>query len=183
MGWQPNPYIVEGEAVARCRAAWGAGRPAAGWQGLFCKKFRGKFALGPLEDRSPDSGAARWRPPGSRAAGVYSCKFRKQKYIFVKNEIEKYKNKKPPLSVSWAKRLTGLSPILQCTLQILFIVSENICVGRPKPIPIPLDAKRPDGLTAPAPIYGLEKKYSGSAWGALVSVCSTTVEEAWQALS
>ena len=34
------------------------GRPAAGQQGLFCKKFRGKFAPGPLEDRSPGSGAA-----------------------------------------------------------------------------------------------------------------------------
>jgi hypothetical protein len=33
-------------------------------------------------------------PPGSGATEVYSCKFRKQKYIFVKNEIEKYKNKK-----------------------------------------------------------------------------------------
>ena len=151
----------------------GGGRPAAGRPVLqgSQRKFSVKiFTEKPL-------------PPGSGAAGVYFCKFRKQKYIFVKNEIEKYKNKKPPLSVSWAKRLTGLSPILQCTLQILFIVSENICVGRPKPIPIPLDAKRPDGLTAPAPIYGLEKKYSGSAWGALVSVCSTTVEEAWQALS
>jgi len=28
-------------------------------------------------------------PPGSRAAGVYSCKFRKRKYIFVKNENKK----------------------------------------------------------------------------------------------
>ena len=69
MGWQPNPYIVEGEAVARCRAAWGAGRPAAGWQGLFCKKFRRKFAPGSLEDRSPDSGAARCLPSGSGAVG------------------------------------------------------------------------------------------------------------------
>ena len=33
------------------------GRHLAGRQGLFCKKFCGKFAPGPLEDRSPDSGA------------------------------------------------------------------------------------------------------------------------------
>ena len=43
------------------------GRPAAGRQGLICKKFRGKFALKPLEDRSPDSGAA--GPQGRPAAG------------------------------------------------------------------------------------------------------------------
>jgi len=33
-------------------------------------------------------------PPRSGAAGLYFCKFRKRKYIFVKNENEKYKNKK-----------------------------------------------------------------------------------------
>ena len=36
----------------------GPGRPAAGRQRLFCKKFRREFALRPLEDRSPGSGAA-----------------------------------------------------------------------------------------------------------------------------
>ena len=56
-----------------CRAA-GTWSPR---QGLFCKKFHGNFALKPLEDRSPDSGAAgpmatrqrggRPRPPGSGA--------------------------------------------------------------------------------------------------------------------
>ena len=45
----------------------GPGRPAAGRYGLFCKNFRGEFALKPLEDRSPDSGAA--GPPGRPAAG------------------------------------------------------------------------------------------------------------------
>ena len=45
----------------------GPGRPAAGRQGLFCKNFRGEFAEKSLEDRSPDSGAAGPRPPGSRA--------------------------------------------------------------------------------------------------------------------
>ena len=44
-----------------------SGRPAAGRQGLFCKKFREKFAPGPLKDRSPGSGAA--GPPGRPAAG------------------------------------------------------------------------------------------------------------------
>ena len=40
------------------------------------------------------SGAARCRPPGSGAAGVYFCKFPNQKYIFVKKGNKKYKNKK-----------------------------------------------------------------------------------------
>ena len=43
------------------------GRPTAGRQGLFYKKFRRKFASGSLEDRSPRSGAA--GPPGQPAAG------------------------------------------------------------------------------------------------------------------
>ena len=42
----------------------------------------------------PRCRAARSRPPGSWAAGVYSCKFPNRKYIFVKNENIKYKNKK-----------------------------------------------------------------------------------------
>ena len=51
----------------RPAAGWpGPGRPAAGRQGLFCKNFHGKFALKPLEDRSPDSGTA---GPGRPAAG------------------------------------------------------------------------------------------------------------------
>ena len=72
----------------------GAGRPAAGrpvLQGPGRKFSANFFAEKPL---LPGSEAARCQPTGSRAAGVYSCKFRKQKYIFVKNEIEKYKNKK-----------------------------------------------------------------------------------------
>ena len=47
--------------------------------------------------RSPRSRAARSRPPGSGAAVVYSCKFPNRKYIFVKNENKKYKNKKTGL--------------------------------------------------------------------------------------
>ena len=39
-------------------------------------------------------------PPRSGAAGVFSCKFRKRKYIFVKNENKKYKNIKTALSGS-----------------------------------------------------------------------------------
>ena len=61
-----------------------AGRPAAGLPDLQGPglKFSAKlFAEKPL-------------PLGSGAAEVYSCKFRKQKYIFVKNKIKKYKNKK-----------------------------------------------------------------------------------------
>ena len=45
----------------------GPGRPAAGRQGLFCKKFRWEFALRPLEDRSPGSGAA--GPQAARQRG------------------------------------------------------------------------------------------------------------------
>ena len=43
------------------------GRPAARRQGLFCKNFANFFAKKPLEDQSPDSGAA--GPPGRPAAG------------------------------------------------------------------------------------------------------------------
>ena len=43
------------------------GRPAAGRQGLFCKKFRGKFAPGSLKDRPPGSGAA--GPQAARQRG------------------------------------------------------------------------------------------------------------------
>ena len=67
----------------RCRAVWGAGRPAAGrpvprdLRAIFSAKI---FAQKP-------------RPPRCRAAGVYSCKFPNWKYIFVKNENKKYKNR------------------------------------------------------------------------------------------
>ena len=67
-----------------CRGAC-TGRPAAGRPVLqgSQRKFSVKiFAEKPLP---PRSGATR---PGGR---VYFCKFRKQKYIFVKNENEKIK--------------------------------------------------------------------------------------------
>ena len=57
----------------RCRAT--------GLQGPARKYFRKSFSQKPLP---PRSGATRSQPPGSGAAGVYSCKFRKRKYIFVK---------------------------------------------------------------------------------------------------
>ena len=50
------------------------GRPAAWRQGLFYKKFHRKFTLGSLEDRSPGSGAARCRPPGSEAVGPQAAR-------------------------------------------------------------------------------------------------------------
>ena len=60
---------------------------------VFFKKKLQKYIFGfrfyssiPLP---PRSGATRSRPSGSGAAGVYFCKFRKQKYIFVKNENKK----------------------------------------------------------------------------------------------
>jgi len=75
-GGRPGP-------AASLPGGLGAGRPSAGrpvLQGL-ARKFSAKFfAEKPLPPRS--------------AAGVYSYKFRKQKYIFGKNKIEKYKNKK-----------------------------------------------------------------------------------------
>ena len=70
------------------------GRPsscrAAGSQGPVCNLFSSFFSGKPL-------------PPGSGAAGVYFCKFPNRKYIFVKNENKKYKNKKTAGSViGWA---------------------------------------------------------------------------------
>ena len=60
-----------------------AGRPAPrDLRAIFATKF---FSEMPL-------------PPGSGAAGVYSCKFPNRKYIFVKNENKKYKNKKTAYS-------------------------------------------------------------------------------------
>ena len=61
---------------------------ATGPSGTRTQFFTKIFTDKPL---SPGSGATRCRPPNSWAAGVYSCKFRKRKYIFVKNENEKYK--------------------------------------------------------------------------------------------
>ena len=61
-------------------------------QGPVCNFFLLFFAFKPLP---PGCRAARFRPPGSGAAGVYFCKFPNRKYIFVKNENKKYKNKKP----------------------------------------------------------------------------------------
>jgi len=41
------------------------------------------------QGRPPRCRAARSRPPGSWAAGVYSCKFPNRKFIFVKNKNKK----------------------------------------------------------------------------------------------
>ena len=94
-GGSPNEgaALLEGNGrwSPRSRAARSS-RPATGrpvLQGPRHKFYVKSFAEKPLP---PGSGAARCRSPGSGAAGVYSCKFRKQKYIFIKNEIEKYKN-------------------------------------------------------------------------------------------
>ena len=115
MGGPANPYIRVGEPVTllaggqdpppHCRAAWGTGRPAAGRPVLQGprRKFSAKlFTEKPLP---PGSGAARCWPPGSGAAGIYSCKFRKRKYIFVKNENKKYKN----IKIAGQRQLVGLS--------------------------------------------------------------------------
>ena len=78
----------------RSRAAWGAGRPAAGRPAP--RDLRAIFSVNffPEMPLPPRCRAARSRPPDSGAAGVYSCKFQNRKYIFVKNENKKYKNKK-----------------------------------------------------------------------------------------
>ena len=64
----------------------------------------------------PRSGATRSRPPGSRAVGVFFCKFRKRKYIFVKNKNKKIKNRlllsvlQMEVLVGYGSRSSGLSP-------------------------------------------------------------------------
>jgi len=68
-----------GEPVALQPGGLGAGRPAAGRpapRDLRANIFAKVFSQKPL-------------PPRSGAAGVYSCKFRKRKYIFLKNENKK----------------------------------------------------------------------------------------------
>jgi len=82
-----------GEPVALQPGGLGAGRPAAGRPApreLRANIFAKIFAQKPLP---PRSGVTRSRSSGSGAAGVYSCKFRKRKYIFVKNENKKIKIK------------------------------------------------------------------------------------------
>ena len=62
MGWQPNPYIVEGEAVAPQSGGLGAGRHAAGrpvLQGPGHKFSANLFVEKPLP---PGSGAAEYIP-------------------------------------------------------------------------------------------------------------------------
>ena len=67
----------------RCRATGPPGTRAQ----IFCESFCRKTPT--ARQRGGQVTAARQQ--GGR---VYFCKFRKQKYIFVKNEIEKCKNKK-----------------------------------------------------------------------------------------
>ena len=73
----PQNYYYDGGGADL--GGLGAGRPAAGRPVLQGpqRKFSAKFfAEKPL-------------PPRSGAAGIYFCKFRKQIYIFVKNENKK----------------------------------------------------------------------------------------------
>ena len=89
-------YVIEPAAPwlhhPACRPGLAAPLSGAVPKDLHTNIFVKNFAQKPLP---PRSGATRSRPPGSRAAGVYSCKFGKRKYIFVKNENIKYKNIKP----------------------------------------------------------------------------------------
>ena len=73
------------------------------------------------------SGATRSRPPGSRAVGVFFCKFRKWKYIFVKNKNKKYKNIKTARPASHDNRcLFQYSPAATC----LPLLSSSIVSSR-----------------------------------------------------
>ena len=76
------------EAVAPLPGGLGGRPPHCRATGpLGARKFSAKiFAEKPLP---PRSGATRSRLPGSGAVGVYSYKFRKRKYIFVKNKNKK----------------------------------------------------------------------------------------------
>ena len=86
---------------AICQPCWGAGRPAGGRPGGLAAPLPGGRSSRDLSiifcrfflQISPYRPAVRFRPPGSGAAGVYSCKFRTRKYIFVKNENKKYNKK------------------------------------------------------------------------------------------
>ena len=105
--WRKCRQIGEGEPAARQPGGLGAGRPAAGWpvlQGPARKFSPLKIIENPLP---PYSRATRCRPPGSGEVGVYTCKFRKRKYIFVKNEIEKCKNKKIAGGGAWFWAFAG----------------------------------------------------------------------------
>ena len=75
-----------GEPAARLLGGPGAGHPADGRpasKDLRTNIFVKIFAQKPLP---PCSGATRSRLPGNGAAGVYFCKFRKRKYIFLKKQ-------------------------------------------------------------------------------------------------
>ena len=62
------------------------GRPAAGRQGLTCKKKdENKLQTGPWEPAARQLGG----PARQRGGRVYFCKFLNRKYIFVKNENKK----------------------------------------------------------------------------------------------
>ena len=80
MGGPANPYIWVGEPVAQ--QPGGQGQPprcrATGPRDLRAIIFAKFFAQKPLPPRCR---AARSRPPGNWAAGVYSCKFVNRKYL------------------------------------------------------------------------------------------------------
>jgi len=62
-------------------------------------KMRLKQILFTFRSLPPGRRAVGGRPPRSRAVGVHNCKLYNQKYISVKNDFEKYKNKKTPAYV------------------------------------------------------------------------------------
>ena len=94
-------YIWVGGWPPGSRAARG-GRPpgsrATGPRDLSTIIFHFFFAEKPLP---PGCRAARSRPPGSWAAGVYFCKFPYRKYIFIKNKNKNIEIKKPRRVRAW----------------------------------------------------------------------------------
>ena len=91
--WLHHPACRPGPAARLPGDQGGPAAPQPGDrpQGPVCNFFHLFFVEKPLP---PGCRAARSRPPGSGAAGVYFCKFPNRKYIFIKNRNIKYKNKK-----------------------------------------------------------------------------------------
>ena len=98
------------------RREWEVVAPLPGGLGAAPPRYR---ATGPLGARTQIFWETFCRKaPAARQRGgrIHSCKLRKQKYIFVKNEIEKYKNKKIATSRPWHSTLgapTAVGPAAQ----------------------------------------------------------------------
>ena len=79
----------------RHRAA-GTCRSAVGRQPPRRAKIRLKINFIYIKVPTARQEGGRGRPPRSRVLGVQNCKLWNRKYIYVKNDFKKYKNKKTP---------------------------------------------------------------------------------------